>query len=649
MGQDRSFGPRLLYPELASRIEQMILDGRSVIRVDGAPGTGKSRLLEHVHERLQAVGLAGGAEDAAAIALALELLTSLDAKGHRLVPRESIRRETDSAVPAIVAESLLTQIETAVPRARAPVTGSIMDQLRVELDEASSFLVEINRRIVIIVDGIDQLEGEGAVALKALFSPRPAVTILCATRHVHDGLAFMEVGSFARIDLNDSATAREACRRAFATALPKVRTGVDVERAIEVSCGNLRYAQDLMTMLAERPRAPLERVPYNTWGYLEEVWDDVVGTASAGDREALLDGLRVLCRTSTTAMTAAAIAVGAGWAGVEDPRCLAFLRRARAILRDDGAKPASRYALFIPAFAELVRRKLAEELSANQGDEARGADTGEPYRRRTPTFLTSKTSGWYALLVGVDQFVESELSLKYCVNDVQALGAALSPVGYNVSLLHDRQEQLRLRPTLLNIRAALAGLKGRLDMDALLWVHFSTHGRLVRRRPVLLASDSRTSDPKDSMLPVEVVLKLMRASGARRRFLSLDACHAGVQLGRDAGPEHKGLDPGFVHYALDLAEGEYVLATSSASQDSQEWAERQMGVGTAFMVDGISGRADVFGDGVITADELRDYVVAGVRGWTFSHQKQLQLPTAEARVDGALILVDRRLAATRSV
>lgn len=645
MGQDLTVGPRLLYPEVASRIEQMILDGRSVIRVDGAPGTGKSQLLAHVHGRLQTVGCAGGAQDAAAVALASKLLTSLDANGHRLVPRESIRRETDSAVAAIVAESLLAQLETAVPRARAPVTGTIMDQLRVELDEASEFLEETMRRLVIIVDGIDQLEGEGAAALAALFSPRPGVTVLCATRHVHDGLAFMECGLFARIDLNDSATAREACRRAFATALAKVRTGVDVERAIEVSCGNLRYAHDLMTMLAERPRAPLERVPYNTWGYLEEVWDDVVGTTSPDDREALIDGLRVLCRTNATAMTAAAIAFGAGWAGADDPRCLAFLRRARAVLRDDGATPASRYALFVPAFAELVCRKLAEAHSAIQGDNARDAGTREP-RWRAPTFLTRKTSGWYALLVGVDQFVESELSLKYCVNDVQALGVALSSVGYNVSLLHDRQEHLRLRPTLLNVRAALAGLKGRLDMDALLWVHFSTHGRLVRRRPVLLASDSRTSDPKGSMLPVEVVLKLMRQSGARRRFLSLDACHAGVQLGRDAGPEHTGLDPGFVHYALDLAEGEYVLATSSSSQDSQDWAERQMGVGTAFMVDGISGRADVGGDGVVTADELRDYVVAGVRGWTFSHQKQLQLPTAEARVDGALILADRRLAAS---
>lgn len=652
----------LLRQELVREIDDLVLRGTSFIRIDGTPGTGKTPLMEFYRRRLQTVGSTGtllhrlahfeSEDDPKGAELAQMLHGRLDQAGLRIVPYHRLRHECDSALPATVVESLSTQIEAAVPQARLPQYAKSLHRLSAALDCASSMLTAEKTRLVLLIDGIDRFEGDGAtVGTLADILPvaLPAVSVICSMRPVHDDLGFMEAGSFARLDLDDTASKIAACRRLAAALLPRVPVAIDIEHAIAAAHGNPRYLRDLLSMLIERPRAPLDRVPYGYRAYLEQLWDDISATDPT-DRDALLTGLGIVCRAAVP-MTIGDIAENAGWAGQGDPRCTAFLRRARAFLVETGPKP-SKYAPFVPAFAEFVRRKLAEELGEASGPIAvatsgvRGPEDGSlSPERAKPTYVTGRTSTWYALLVGIDQFVESELSLKYCVNDVQALGAALCQLGYAVSTLDDQQPDLRLRPTLLNIRAALAGLEGRVDPDALLWVHFSTHGMLVGGRPVVLAADSRTVDVEASALPIETILAFMRASGARRRFLSLDACHSGVELGRDAGAERVGLDPAFVRHAFELAEGEYVFSSCTASQDAQDWAQRQLGVCTAFMVDGLAGKADPLGSGIITADQLRDYVVASVRGWTFSHQKQLQLPTAESRVDGELILADRRSSA----
>jgi hypothetical protein len=673
------------------------------VRIEGTPGTGKTQLVELYRKRLQTVGITRGIfqrlvsrdpePDPIGAELGQVLHGRLDEEGLRIVPYHRLLRETDSALPATVVQSLAVQVEAAVPEARLPQYETSLHRLSAVLDRAQPILSAAKKRLVLAIDGIDRFEGDDAADSLADLLPAAltGITVICSARPVHDDLAFMESESFVRIDLDDTASRVEACRRLAIELLPRVPTPIDVEQAIAVSHANPRYLRDLLHQLIERPRAPLDRVPYAFRAYLEQLWDEISG--SAVDRDSLLTGLGILCRSGADPMTVAEIAEQAGWDGVSDSRSTAFLRQARAVLLEAGPEPR-KYSPFVPSFAEIVRRKLIDERDAPKADEAiavassvsrglgfgfaaaltmptfggsadvqappaqvvealvtppaaapgggRGVSTGSPLAPAAkPTFTTGRTSAWYALLVGVDAFVESELSLKYCVNDVQALQAALIPLRYAVSTLHDQQTDLRLRPTLLNIRAALAGLKARFDPEALLWVHFSTHGMLLDGRPTVLAADSRRNDPTGSMLTVDAILEAMRQSGARRRFLSLDACHAGVSLGRDAGAP-VGLDPASIHNAFDLGEGEYIFSSCTIEQDAQDWAQRQLGVATAFMVDGLSGKADTTGLGIVTADQLRDYVVEGVRSWTFSHQKQLQTPTAESRVDGELILADRR-------
>ncbi|MEA5574263.1 hypothetical protein, partial [Calothrix sp. UHCC 0171] len=69
----------------------------------------------------------------------------------------------------------------------------------------------------------------------------------------------------------------------------------------------------------------------------------------------------------------------------------------------------------------------------------------------------------------------------------------------------------------------------------------------------------------------------MRDSQARQLVLTLDACHSGVELGRDL------TDPDFIRNVYKLAEGFALIAASTAQQKAFEWQEKQHGVFTYYV------------------------------------------------------------------
>jgi uncharacterized caspase-like protein len=645
---------RILREELVDQLCQLILKRTSWIRLEGAPGSGKTTLAQlfrkllqttGLHERLHLFGGAGGALPQLA-EVARILHTRQDDQGLRIVPYHRLLHWSDSALPDNVNHSLADQIESALPQCRSPQYATNPLRLAALLDRVSPFLVAEKKQLVILVEGIDQFEGDdtGNPLGRILPAAPPGLTIICSTRPLHHELAFMEgSGSFALIDLDDVNSKMAACRRLVAQFLPGLRAGTDFERVIESSHGNLSYLLEQLEWLKERPLAPLDVAPWRFRGFCEKLWDTV--SRVSADADIVKAGLAVLSRSSVP-MTLADLAKGAGWNEGNDPRLITFLQLARTVLvKENPTTGPATYRPFHPAFSELVLAKLAHEAqSVNRRDSGAGPSSAEP---SAPTLIleTQPIKDRYAVVIGADGFDEQDLNLKYCTNDVRALGDALTKAGYAVSSLYTNHPDPTRRPTRVNCRAVLAALKGQLDPDDLLWVHFSTHGMLSHAKPYLLASDSRSVDPDGSALAVETVCAFMREAGARRCFLTLDACHSGINLGRDPNSAPVGLAPATIRAALELAEGFYILAGASATQMAQDSNELHHGIFTAFLIEAISGKADVGGTGIVTADNVRDYVVTAVRGWTFQHAKPVQIPNEQSQVTGEIILVDRRKSA----
>lgn len=244
----------------------------------------------------------------------------------------------------------------------------------------------------------------------------------------------------------------------------------------------------------------------------------------------------------------------------------------------------------------------------------------------------------WALLVGVNRYIDPAFpSLKFCVKDVLALEQALKDLGYTVVCLHDELNPDNPRfPTRDNIEAELAQLCQSVGQDDLLMVHFACHGQLVAGQPVLISRETRASMLVKKALPLADVEKQMRESKARRLVLTLDACHTGVEIGRGVA------DPEFIRNAYELAEGFALIAASTAQQKAQEWQEKEHGVFTYYLLEGLSGKADRDSKEFVTVNDLQTHVLSGLRRWNVQHGGLIQEPTARAEGLGDMILADYR-------
>lgn len=244
----------------------------------------------------------------------------------------------------------------------------------------------------------------------------------------------------------------------------------------------------------------------------------------------------------------------------------------------------------------------------------------------------------WALLVGVDRYGDPAFQrLNFCVKDVLALNTILEQLGYTITCLHDELDARDARfPTFSNVKAELTRLRQTVGPDDLLWVHFACHGTLIDKQPVLIVENTRHATLADTALFLAEIEKLMRTSKATRLVLTLDACHTGVEMGRDLS------DPAFIKNAFELAEGFALIAASTAQQVAQEWREVEHGVFTYYLLEGLTGKADHASKEFVTVQDLQTYVVDNLRKWSIKHKGLIQEPTFRADGIGDMILGDYR-------
>ena len=245
----------------------------------------------------------------------------------------------------------------------------------------------------------------------------------------------------------------------------------------------------------------------------------------------------------------------------------------------------------------------------------------------------------WAFLVGVNRYNDPGVhNLKFCVTDVQKLEKKLKELGYTVMCLHDSLESDSGRfPIHNNIEAELINLCNMVDVDDLLLVHFACHGKLGRdEQPMLIVRDTRLSTIEKTGLSLADMKKYMHSSKARRLVLTLDACHMGVETGREID------DPQFIHNAYELAEGFALIAASTAQQKALESPEKNSGVFTHYLIEGLNGEADREQKGFVTVDDIKTYVLYSLRRWSIENDQVIQEPTAKTEGLGDMIVADYR-------
>ena len=244
----------------------------------------------------------------------------------------------------------------------------------------------------------------------------------------------------------------------------------------------------------------------------------------------------------------------------------------------------------------------------------------------------------YAVIVGISRYrnLADKDQLHFAERDAQSIFTALiSPEGGNF-----RVENVHL---LTGDKATLAAVRREIgtwlpsvvkDADRVL-IYFAGHGFMYQGKGYLAPYDIEP-DPKRIPATGYPMDELGSVIGgkikAKSKILLTDACHSGAIT--PATPE----DTENLNNRLgDLSKSLFSLTASRAREQSFENADLKGGHGvfTYYVVEGMEGAADTSGDGVVTADELAEYVHTQVREYTSNRQN----PTSDkANYDPEMLL-----------
>ena len=243
--------------------------------------------------------------------------------------------------------------------------------------------------------------------------------------------------------------------------------------------------------------------------------------------------------------------------------------------------------------------------------------------------MTSRT----ALIIGNSVYDDPTLArLNAPAADVRALAALLSDgeIGQfdSVRTLIDETEA--------TTRRAIAAFYAAAKPDDLLLLYFSGHGVLDDQgRLYLAARDTQHDLPQGSALPAAFITDGMDSSRSRRQVLILDCCHSGAfARGARSAAGAKAVTAATFE---GIGYGRAVLTATDSTQYAWEGdavlGTAEHSVFTQHLIDGLSsGAADGDGDGVITLEELYDYVYSRVvsqtprqtpRKWSYNQEGAL--------------------------
>jgi len=228
----------------------------------------------------------------------------------------------------------------------------------------------------------------------------------------------------------------------------------------------------------------------------------------------------------------------------------------------------------------------------------------------------------WAVVIGVGDYESAAIPrLRYTVADAEAVYQTLiGPAAFkkdNVLLLTDRSER---KPTLRNIKWALGTFLGRsAQKDDTVLIFFAGHGapevdsRGLERDGLakyLIPSDADPDDLYSTALPMDELQTIFARIEAERVVAFLDACYSGAAGGRTFSARKTraaGIDELFLE-RLTRSKGRAIVTASRTSEVSIELPELGHGIFTYYLVNGLKGAADLNRDGIISLQELYEYV-----------------------------------------
>lgn len=216
----------------------------------------------------------------------------------------------------------------------------------------------------------------------------------------------------------------------------------------------------------------------------------------------------------------------------------------------------------------------------------------------------------WAVIVGIASYSHMPM-LRYTDDDAYRIYAFLkAPEGGAVP-----DEQIRLlideSATREAILKAMQDIFYKAGPNDLVLMYFSGHGLPGTFLPI-------DFDGLRNQIRHEEVNMILRRSPAKLKLFIADACHSGSMVA-----ERDGKVPLLQNYYSTLAKaqaGTALIMSSKSEETSLEASGLRQGVFSYFLIRGLKGEGDVNSDGIVTVQELFDFVFANVRQYTLNRQ-----------------------------
>jgi len=262
-------------------------------------------------------------------------------------------------------------------------------------------------------------------------------------------------------------------------------------------------------------------------------------------------------------------------------------------------------------------------------------------RTLTVTRVVDRGKIW-SVVIGISQY-RAVRSLKYADKD------ALAFYDYLINQIGVPKEQVTLltndQATLFNLKRSLGtDLKRKAGQKDTVIIYYAGHGAPETDatspdedglEKYLVPYDADPNDLYTTGLPMREVETIFQRLASDRVIFITDSCYSGATAGRTfATASRRAVVSDAFLARLSKGKGRVVLTASKASEVSEERENLGHGVFTYYLLEGLRGKADLDGDGVITVDEAYTYVSKKVPEATGQNQN----PVKKGEVEGQLIL-----------
>jgi hypothetical protein len=250
-----------------------------------------------------------------------------------------------------------------------------------------------------------------------------------------------------------------------------------------------------------------------------------------------------------------------------------------------------------------------------------------------------------AVLVGINEYEDRFLpNLIGSNNSVMALSELLTNTVAAQKKIVVLSSATPDMPTRSNILRALQHVSRNAEPDEVVLFYFSGHGargnhNRSRTESYLIAQDSRWDVLEETALSLSQIREILGTTPAKMALIILDCSYAGAATKEERAEV---VSQEFLEHVVEEAGIRpeiAVLASCARDQASVEysWPGGVQGVFTHFLLEALSGGADVKDRGYVTVNDAYNYVDKKMQEWSRLHRNE-QTPAIEASTREHIIL-----------